>query len=202
MGRKYYDTTYAVLFKDDTVRTSLIDLLYYVIGQPDREIARSGIVDLQDIEAGHGVGVIDPHGDLFRNLLIRLSFRPQVWERIVIIDPCDPDWVTTFNPLEAVSDYSQERLSLFLTDIIGKIWKLDLASAPRTMWLLSNTFLALSNLNLTMLHLPRFLLDREYRENLIPRLTNPSALSFFRYEYPNSVVRNINGIAVLIRLGT
>ncbi len=142
---------------------------------------------MQDIEAGHGVGVIDPHGDLFRNLLIRLSFRPQVWERIVIIDPCDPDWVTTFNPLEAVSDYSQERLSLFLTDIIGKIWKLDLASAPRTMWLLSNTFLALSNLNLTMLHLPRFLLDREYRENLIPRLTNPSALSFFRYEYPNTV---------------
>lgn len=177
------------LFRDDTVRTSLDRSTHtYVIGQPGTGKSRaleSWI--MQDIEAGHGVGVIDPHGDLFRNLLIRLSFRPQVWKRIVIIDPCNPDWVTTFNPLEAVSDYSQERLSLFLTDIIGKIWKLDMASAPRTMWLLSNTFLALSNLNLTMLHLPKFLLDRVYRESLIPRLTNPSALSFFRYEYPNSL---------------
>ena len=85
---------------------------------------------------------------------------------VVIIDPCNRDWVTTFNPLDGVSNYSQERLSLFLTDIIGKIWKLDLASAPRALWLLSNTFLALSNLNLTLLHLPKFLLDTEYRNSL------------------------------------
>jgi hypothetical protein len=176
------------LLKDDTIRTSIDRATHtYVIGQPGTGKSRaleSWI--MQDIEAGHGVGVIDPHGDLFHNLLTRLSFKPQVWGRIVIIDPCSPDWVTTFNPLEAVTDYSQERLSLFLTDIIGKIWKLDLASAPRTMWLISNTFLALSSLNLTLLHLPKFLLDREYRESLLPRLTNPSALSFFRYEYPKS----------------
>jgi hypothetical protein len=141
---------------------------------------------MQDISAGHGVGVIDPHGDLFRNLLVRLSFKPEVWERIVIIDPCNKDWVTTFNPLDAASTYSPERLSLFLTDIISKIWRLDLASAPRTTWLLTNTFLALSDLHLTLLHLPRFLLDRNYRESLLPGLTNPSALTFFEHEYPKN----------------
>ncbi len=176
------------LLRDDTLRSQNERTTHtYVIGQPGTGKSRaleSWI--MQDVAAGRGVGVIDPHGDLFHNLLIRLSFMPQVWERIVIIDPCNRNWVTTFNPLEAVSDYSQERLSLFLTGIIGKIWNLDLASAPRTMWLLSNTFLALANLHLTLLYLPKFLLDRDYRENLVPRLTNPSALSFFRHEYPKN----------------
>jgi len=193
------------LLRDEMVRSLNERTTHtYVIGQPGTGKSRaleSWI--MQDIEAGHGVGVIDPHGDLFNNLILRLSFMPQVWERIVIIDPCSPDWVTTFNPLEAISDYSQERLSLFLTDIIGKIWRLDLASAPRTMWLLSNTFLALSNLNRTLLHLPKFLLDREYRESLLPRLTNPSALSFFRYEYPkNSAAAHQWASPVLNKIGT
>ena len=176
------------LLQDETLRSPIARSTYtYVIGQPGTGKSRaleSWI--MQDIAAGRGVGVIDPHGDLFHNLLTRLSSVPQVWERVVIIDPCNPDWVTTFNPLDAISNYSQERLSLFLTDIIGKIWKLDLASAPRALWLLSNTFLALSNLNLTLLHLPKFLLDTEYRNGLLPRLTNPSALSFFQYEFPKN----------------
>jgi len=176
------------LLRDDAVRTSEDRATHtYVIGQPGTGKSRAlESWVMQDIQAGRGVGVIDPHGDLFRNLILRLSSMPQVWERIVIIDPCDRNWVTSFNPLEAVADYSQERLSLFLTSIIGKIWNLDLASAPRTMWLLSNTFLALSNLHLTLLHLPKFLLDRDHRESLVPRLTNPSALSFFQHEYPRS----------------
>jgi len=177
------------LLRDDTIRLPGERTTHtYVIGQPGTGKSRaleSWI--MQDISAGHGVGVVDPHGDLFHNLLVRLSFKSEVWERIVLIDPCNKHWVTTFNPLDAVSAYSPERLSLFLTDIIAKIWKLDLASAPRTTWLLSNTFLALSDLGLTLLHLPKFLLDRDYREGLMPRLTNPSALTFFEYEYPKSV---------------
>jgi DNA helicase HerA-like ATPase len=113
------------LLRDEMVRSPSERTTHtYVIGQPGTGKSRaleSWI--MQDIAAGHGVGVIDPHGDLFNNLILRLSSMPQVWERIVIIDPCNPDWVTTFNPLEAVSGYSQERLSLFLTDIIGKIWR-------------------------------------------------------------------------------
>jgi hypothetical protein len=176
------------LLRDDTIRLPRERATHsYVIGQPGTGKSRaleSWI--MQDIAAGHGVGVIDPHGDLFRNLLVRLSFKPEVWERIVIIDPCSKHWVTTFNPLDALPGYSTQRLALFLSDIIGKIWKLDLASAPRTTWLLSNTFLALAELDLTLLHLPRFLLDRGYREGLLPGLTNPSALTFFEYEYPKS----------------
>ncbi len=157
----------------------------YVIGQPG--MGKSRALEswiMQDVAAGHGVGVIDPHGDLFQHLVFRLANMRNVWERVVIIDPCNKKWVTTFNPLEAVSGFSQERLALFLTDILGKIWQLDMANAPRTMWLLTNSFLALSILGLTLLDLPRFLMDRDFRENLLLRLTHTGVRAYFENEYP------------------
>ena len=60
----------------------------YVIGQPGT--GKSRAIEswvMQDINAGHGVGVIDPHGDLFRNLIFRLATKEEVWDRVVIIDP-------------------------------------------------------------------------------------------------------------------
>jgi len=129
----------------------------HVIGQPGTGKSRAlESWVMQDIIAGHGVGVVDPHGDLFTNLVMRVAKLPKVWERVVIIDPCNPKWVTPFNPLGAVTGFSQERLALFLSDIISKIWKLDSTNAPRTMWLLNNSFLALSDLNLTLLDLPKY----------------------------------------------
>lgn len=177
-----------LLYTDNTVLTVKDRATHtYVIGQPGTGKSRaleSWI--MQDIAAGHGVGVIDPHGELFHHLVARLSLLPETWDRIVIIDPCNPKWVTTFNPLAAIEGISPERLSLFLTDIVSKIWKLDFAEAPRTMWLLTNSFLALSNLQMNLLDLPRFLLDKGFRECLLPRLTLPSARTYFENEFPRS----------------
>ena len=116
----------------------------YVIGQPGTGKTR-GLESwvMQDIASGHGVGVIDPHGDLFQRLMIRLSSKPEIWQRVVIVDPCNPKWTVSFNPLEAFGGFSHERLALFLTDVVVKVWRLDVTSAPRMVWLLTNSFLAL-----------------------------------------------------------
>jgi DNA helicase HerA-like ATPase len=103
----------------------------YVIGQPG--VGKTRALESwirQDITAGHGVGVIDPHGDLFNSLLSYLSNKPAVWDPVIIFDPCNPKWVTPFNPLEAMEGLSNQRLSLFLTDIMVKIWGIDSANAP------------------------------------------------------------------------
>jgi hypothetical protein len=175
-----------LLFRDTTTLTAGDRATHsYVIGQPGTGKSRaleSWI--MQDVSAGNGVGVIDPHGELFDNLVARLSRFPSVWDRIVIIDPCSPNWVSTFNPLGAISGISEERLSLFLTDIVSKIWKLDIAEAPRTRWLLTNSFLALAKLGMNLLDLPRFLLDRDFREGLLPRLANSNVEAYFRSEFP------------------
>lgn len=159
----------------------------HVIGQPGTGKSRaleSWI--MQDINLGHGVGVIDPHGDLFQNLIARISLKPEIWNRVIIIDPCDPKWVVSFNPLETIRGLTHERLSTFLTDVVSRIWNLDTTNSPRMVWLLTNTFLALSNLGLSLLDLPRFLLDMDYREDLIDRISNRDARSYFLYEFPKS----------------
>jgi hypothetical protein len=63
----------------------------YVIGQPGTGKSRAlESWVMQDVASGHGVGVIDPHGDLFRNLLARISSKPEIWDRVVILNPCNP----------------------------------------------------------------------------------------------------------------
>jgi hypothetical protein len=132
------------------------------------------------------VGVIDPHGDLFQNLKARIAQYPQLWERVILLDPCDRKWVVSFNPLEAVRGLSHERVSLFLTDVMMKIWGLDVTSTPRLVWLLTNTCLALSSLGLTLLEMPRWLLDAEFRERLLPKVTHEQARAYFAFEYPKN----------------
>jgi len=118
----------------------------YVIGQPGS--GKSRAIEswvMQDIKAGRAVGVIDPHGDLYNNLLTRLSDYPLLWKKIVLFDPLDEKWVVGFNPLDAVSDLPNERLAIYMTDIVIKVWKIQPEQAPRMVWLLTNTFLALSS---------------------------------------------------------
>jgi hypothetical protein len=141
---------------------------------------------MQDIVSGRGVGVLDPHGDLFRRLLIRLSAMPEVWQRVVVLDPCSARWTVCFNPLEAFGGLSQERVAMFLTDVIVKLWSVTPARAPRMVWLLTNTFLALGSLGLTLVHLRRFLLDQAYRERLLPQVAKEAVRAYFRYEFPRS----------------
>lgn len=163
----------------------------WVIGQPGTGKSRaleSWI--LQDILAGRGVGVIDPHGDLFKHVLLRVAQmahrQPEIAERVVIINPCDRQWAIGFNPLQAVAGMPAERLAWFLTDVVLKIWKMDSSTAPRMVWLLVNAFLALSELGLTLVDLPRFLRDRAWRASLVPRLANPQAQGYFLLDFPKT----------------
>ena len=55
---------------------------------------------MHDIEGGHGVGVIDPHGDLIERLLCLIP--EQHVERTIYINPGDPDWVPLWNPLKKI----------------------------------------------------------------------------------------------------
>jgi hypothetical protein len=163
----------------------------FVIGQPGTGKSRaleSWI--MQDIRAGQGVGVIDPHGQLFDHVLSRIAELteedPSLAERVVIINPLDRRWTVGFNPLEAMQGISTERLALFLTDVVIKIWQVDTASAPRMIRLLTFTFLALAELGLRLADLPRFLQDEEWREELLSHTTHLEVVNYFQFEFPKN----------------
>lgn len=57
----------------------------------------------QDIEKGNGFGVIDPHGDLIEDIKSFLTLKfdltdEEITDRLIYIDPTDPDYTVTFNP--------------------------------------------------------------------------------------------------------
>ena len=163
----------------------------WVIGQPG--VGKSKFMAqaiAQDILAGRGVGMIDPHGDLFVDvthlLAAVLPSRPELAQRVIVVDPTDPKWTVGLNPLAAVPGLPHERMAQFLTDVVVKIWSIDPASAPRLIRLLMNTLLALMDLDLSLPDLPRFLLDSGFRERMLLALANESVRNYFSFEFPTS----------------
>ena len=164
----------------------------YVIGQPGS--GKSRLLEswiLQDIAAGKGLCLIDPHGDLFQNVLSWVAQYPSLWNRVVIINPIDKHWAVQLNPLYVPPGTSAERIAWFLTDIILKIWKLESNQAPRMTWLMANTFSALADLQLPITATARFLMDVDFREPLVDQIENENTRFYFQQEFPTtqSVVR-------------
>lgn len=145
---------------------------------------------LQAILSGMGVAVVDPHGDLFNDLLSYLSpiaaKLPGLVDRIVIVNPLDPHWSVGFNPLQLWPGEVLERKALFLADVITTIFQDDPTIVVRMRRVMRNAFMALMELNLTLVELPRFLVDREYREALLTCVRNPRVLEFWHAAFPTN----------------
>ena len=157
----------------------------YVIGQPGS--GKSKLLEswiLQDIRAGRGACLLDPHGDLFHNILAAVANMPTLWDRVVIIDPIDPTWAVQLNPLHVPPGTTPERIAHFLTDIILKIWKLEPHLAPRMTWLTANTFCALAELKLPITTTERFLMDPDFRNPWVEKINNADTRFYFQQEFP------------------
>lgn len=161
----------------------------WVIGQPG--MGKSKFIEsqvIQDIMQGRSVGLIDIHGDLFQSIVQRVAAMtikyPQLARRVVIVDPTMPAYTATINPLEALQGQSQSRTALFLTDIIIKIWAINPNESPRLVWLLTNSFLALANLGLSLADFPRWLQDKEWRDTQVPLITHEAVQRYWANEFP------------------
>jgi hypothetical protein len=135
----------------------------------------------QDIAKGNGFGVIDPHGDLVEDvkgyLALALS-KEELEERVVLIDPTDEKYTVAFNPLEKLEGVSSAEIAAELVEAFKKIW-ID-AWGARMEDLLRNTLIALIEAELTLDNLPRFLIDNDFRENVLERVTHPIAKRYFQ----------------------
>jgi Cdc6-like AAA superfamily ATPase len=135
----------------------------------------------QDIQKGNGFGVIDPHGDLVEDvkgyLALTLS-KEELEKRVVLIDPTDERYTVAFNPLEKLEGISSAEIAAELVEAFKKIWS-D-AWGARMEDLLRNTLIALIEADLTLDNLPRFLIDDDFRENVLERVTHPIAKKYFQ----------------------
>ncbi len=135
---------------------------------------------VQDIEAGEGVAVIDPHGDLANELLDSIPARRT--DDVVYFDPADTDYPIGLNLLASVP--SDDR-HLVVSGIVGafkSIW--GDSWGPRLEYILANAISALLECqNVSLLALPRLLTDERYRDWILRQVSDPLVLRFWRDEF-------------------
>ncbi len=131
---------------------------------------------LQDLEAGRGVAVIDPKGDLVESILQRFP-RRRLGEA-VLIAPDEADVSIGINPLEwsdaEERDLIAENALAIFKRIYERYW------GPRTDDILKAALLTLlSRPDATICHIPVLLSDARFRKNLLREIDDPIGLAPF-----------------------
>jgi hypothetical protein len=137
----------------------------------------------QDIEKGNGFGVIDPHGDLIEDVKGLLVLRyapdePEITDKVILIDPADRNYSVTFDPLERIPGISEAELASELVGALKTIWKDSWGARMEEM--LINSFIALSENNMTLAELPLLLTDYYFRESVVSKVKNPVTRQYFK----------------------
>lgn len=133
-----------------------------------------------DIRAGHGVGVLDPHGDLVDQVL---KYVPK--ERIndiVYFNPADFEHPVAFNPLEQVPPELRVRVTIGFIDIFKKLFGNNWTN--RLEHVLRYTTLALlDSPNTTVLSILKMLSDKNYRQKIVARIQDSVIKNFWVNEF-------------------
>ena len=133
-----------------------------------------------DIDAGRGIALIDPHGDLADAVLQTI---PRVRTNdVVLFDAGDREFPVSFNPLDC---RRPEQRPLVASGVVSAMKKLHGDSwGPRLEYILRNALLALlEHRGTSLASLMRLLNDRNYRENIVNRVSDPIVRGFWQDEF-------------------
>jgi hypothetical protein len=135
---------------------------------------------IQDIEAGEGTGLIDPHGDLSLELLDLIP--PERVRDVVYFNPADREFPIGFNLLRAVPEDRRHLLASGIVTAFKNVWK-D-SWGPRLEYILFGCISALASVeNGTLLGAQRMLVDEHYRRWIIKQVDDPMVRSFWEDEF-------------------
>lgn len=135
----------------------------------------------QDIAAGNGIAVLDPHGDLIESVL---SFIPEKRiSDVVIIDPSDSEYPIGFNILQAHSEIEKETLC---SDLVAAFKRLSTSWGDQMHSVLSNAILAFleSSKGGTLIDLRRFLLEPSFRNEFLQSVNDYHIHYYWQKQYP------------------
>lgn len=133
---------------------------------------------IQDIEAGRGVGLIDPHGDLAEEVLDYIP--PWRTDDVVYFDPTDRSPVG-INLFRAISD-NWHLVASGIVSAFKRIW--GNSWGPRLEYVLYATVAALLQCeNTSLLGVSRMLHDTRYRTWVVRQVRDPMIRSFWVNEF-------------------
>ncbi|MBZ1356463.1 MAG: type IV secretion system DNA-binding domain-containing protein [Candidatus Nealsonbacteria bacterium] len=154
---------------------------FYAIGKTG--VGKTAMMEnmaIQDIQNGHGIGFIDPHGEAADNILRFVP--PTRINDVIYFNPADLSYPIAFNVMENINPDQRHLISSGLMGVFKKIWP-DVWSA-RMEYILNNTILALLEYpDATLLGINRMFSDSEFRKKVVEKVEDPIIKAFWLNEY-------------------
>lgn len=153
----------------------------YIIGKSG--VGKSKLLELllrQDIAHGHGLCLLDPHGDVIEEML---AFIPEDRiEDVCIINPADSEYPVSFNPLANVDPAFKHQLAQGLIEVLAKQFGANWT--PRLEHVFRFTTLALLDYPYaTMRGMISMLTDRNYRQKVVEYIKDDMVKRFWAIEF-------------------
>ena len=153
----------------------------YVIGKTG--MGKTNLLEnlaIQDIKHGKGVAFIDPHGDTAEKLIKAIPANRI--NDVIYFNPADQDFPIAFNVMESVDPAYKHLVASGLVGVFKKLWA-D-SWGPRLEYILRNAILALLEYpGSTLLGVTRILVDKDYRERVVAKVTDPVVRAFWVDEF-------------------
>lgn len=154
----------------------------YLIGKTG--MGKSTILEnmiAEDIRAGRGVAIVDPHGDLADKIIDYIPTNRI--NDVVYFNPADIDHPIAFNVVEHVEQPHMR--SLVASGLVGVFQKLWADTwGPRLEYILRNAILAVLDYpGSTLLAVTRMLSDKAFRKKVIVKIKDPVVKAFWVNEF-------------------
>jgi hypothetical protein len=163
---------------------------HYIIGKSGwGKSVFIGYVARQDLWAGEGLGVIDPHGDLVEDII---AFTPKERAKdMIVFDPADVERPMGLNMLDiiatdpALRSIEKDRAALDATSIFIKMYG-DEIFGPRIQHYFRNGCLTLmddEDEGGTLIDVPRLFVDEAFMKYKTSKIKNVMVKAFWDHEY-------------------
>jgi hypothetical protein len=163
----------------------------YVIGMSGK--GKSKLLEhclYQDIAAGRGCGLIDPHSlladDLLRLLITRDALaNSDIRKRLVYVDPARTDYVVPFNALATETEHPYD-IAAAVLEAFRRTWPECLKEAPHFSNVVTAALIVLIANGLTLIDMPHLLTNSDFREQCLKEVDEPQVVGFFHDRYEPS----------------
>lgn len=135
----------------------------------------------EDIKAGNGCALYDPHGDIVEQVLTLVP--KERIKDVILIDPLDSEFPVGFNLLEADTEAEKVILS---SDLVAAFAEHSTSWGDQMTSVLSNAINAFlySKQGGTLIELKRFLLEKKFRDNFLITVEDPAIRYYWEHDFP------------------
>ena len=153
----------------------------YLIGKTG--MGKSTVLEnmiVEDIRAGRGVALVDPHGDLAEKIIEYIPTNRI--NDVIYFNPADMEYPIAFNVVEQVAPHLRHLVASGLIGVFQKLWA-D-SWGPRLEYILRNSILAILDYpGSTLLGVTRMLSDKVFRKKVIAKIKDPVVKAFWVNEF-------------------